>query len=723
MRSVTRILAGLLALGSAGCIQSEGVVERGTLTSNGTTSFVADPGAGAALTPSPARARTGGFESIGTTPAASMVTRPAARVLPAVTGDRRVQLDYVNMPAAQVARDVLASILGLTAEVDQDVTGRITLQTDGAVPVPGIPALLDRALAAAGAGLAATPDGRVRVARLALLDGPNGPGRTGTQVIPLRYAQTADVLEVLQRNLPPGVSVAADPGGRGVLISGPADRSASMEELVRLFDVDTMQNRSFGLYPLTNAAPAAVLRELEVIFNGRRGGLQLTAVERLNAILVVTDQPALLARVRRTITQLDTGAGASASVTVYPLQYRRAGELADVLSRTFGGPGVATGPTNPAGNFGALAVGPSGPTGSSLGSRVPGGMSAMPASLPPDAAPGPNPTVAIGAPPTAAQVAAELGLSGPVRIQADSGRNSLIVLATPTDSAIVERAIRRLDIRPRQVFIEAVIAEVSLNETLRYGLDYSLRSGSSLLDVATPLAPLAGGFSYVLSARNIGLTLQALSAITQVKVVSAPRVLVLDNETATLQVGNQIPVLTQTSQSTQASGAPIVSSVDLRDTGVILAVRARVSPGGGVSLDLFQEVSDAVTTSSSTINSPTIQLRRLQSSIQVRNGDTIALGGLMRDRSTRDRTGIPVLSSLPLLGPLFGTRQEVEERTELLVLLTPRIVEDGAGMRDLVEALREKMGALAPDVADRVGPPILRPTLPSVAAPPMHTLQ
>ena len=252
-----------------------------------------------------------------------------------------------------------------------------------------------------------------------------------------------------------------------------------------------------------------------------------------------------------------------------------------------------------------------------------------------------------------------------------------------------------------------MIAEVSLTDSLQYGIDYAIRIGSdSVLSQLSPLiAPLTGGFSYVLRARDISLAIQALSSVTDVRVVSAPRLLVLDNEIATLQVGNQVPILTQTSQATQGAGSPIVSSVELRDTGVILAVRPRIGAAGSVALDLFQEVSDAVQNRSSTINSPTIQLRRLQSTVTTRSGEVVALGGLMRDSAQRNRTGIPILMDIPFIGALFGTRSQDNTRTELLVLLTPRVVEDGFDNRVLVDELRAKLGTLAPDVAASITPP------------------
>lgn len=649
----------------------------------------------------------------------------SGRTLPTATGNRTVRLDYTDQPVNRVVREVVGDVLGQIVTVDAAVAGRMTLVTPQPVPVSEIPERLDQALQALGYGMAVT-GGRVRIGRLSDLEA-SLPGGDEIRLIPLRSVAPAEVLGAVQSSLPEGVRLQIDPGGRGLIAAGPGVALRQVEDLVGLFDVDALRGRSFGLYPLSQSTAVTVARELEMVFSGVRG-LRISPVARSNAVLVVADRPEMLRRVRQAIVQLDSPPEAQASLQVVPVMHRRAQELAEILGRAFGtlpqGPGSRS---SPAGGFGGLSLGGQGGAGT-LDTRVPGlipgagGGGAI--TLGPqrgEAPPGmglPPGALALGqAGAGGAPLWSELGLSGPVRIQADTGRNALLVLAAPADTAIIAAAIRQLDQRQRQVFIEAVIAEVNLNDTLRFGIDFAVRtSGGGVLAQLTPLLnPVAGGFSYVLARSNVDLIIQALSGLTDVRVVSAPRLLVLDNETATLQVGNQVPILTQTSQSTVTSGAPIVSAVELRDTGVILAVRPRIGAGGTVALDLFQEVSDAVQTSSSTINSPTIQLRRLQSTITARNGDTVALGGLMRDRVQRSRSGIPILVDLPWVGPLFGTRTQENIRTELLVLLSPRVVEEAFDTGALVDELRGRLGSLAPDVADtlqprgRLRPPALVP--------------
>jgi general secretion pathway protein D len=711
---------GLLALagGLAACELPNSVAERGIMD-EARPAFASQAPGGVQATPLAGGARRGGVVEVvggGDQPGSVRRVVRGGRPLPVVSGNRQVRLDYTDVDVQRVLRDVVGDVLGLPLDIDPAVAGRVTLVTQGSIPIAEVPRRLDEALARIGFGIVAIGP-RVRAGRIAELDALGAGREQETRIIPLAAVAPAEVIAAVQASLPEGISVAVAPGGRGVLVSGPLSGMAAAQELVQLFDTDILAGRSFALYPLAHAAPAAVARELQEIYSGARG-LRILPMARANAILVVTDRPEDLQRVRRAVSRLDTAPEGVATLQVVPVVHRRAQDIADILGRTFGSGGGGGRPMgSPAGAFGALSMGASAGGSTGIDLRLPGGGppagggapggppgGAPVAPLPPGVAPAD--AVPANAPaPGPLPVWAELGFSAPVRIQADQQRNALLVLSSPVDFPTIAQAIRALDQRQRQIFIEAVIAEVSLSDNLRFGIDYSVSIGNSVLSQLAPVIDMSsGGFSYVLRGTSANGAIQALSSITDVRVVSAPRLLVLDNETATLQVGNQVPVLTQTAQSAQAAGAPIVSSVELRDTGVILAVRPRVGSGGAITLELFQEVSDAVTTDTSTINSPTIQLRRLQSSVAAQSGETVALGGLMRDRATRDRNGLPVAQDIPYLGALFGTRGQANLRTELLVLLTPRIVEEGNDTRALVDELRARLGSLAPDLARSVTP-------------------
>ena len=293
----------------------------------------------------------------------------------------------------------------------------------------------------------------------------------------------------------------------------------------------------------------------------------------------------------------------------------------------------------------------------------------------------------------------------PISITSDDGNNSLVFYSTPRQYGLIQDALRQLDILPLQVLIEAAITEVTLTDKLQYGVQWQFAGsgGQATLSegMTNQLLQPFPGFSYFFGSANgnIQAALHELSDLTTVKVLSAPKVLVLNNHNAALQVGDQVPILqaqvTSTSGSVDGS-LPVTNEVDYRDTGVILNVTPRVNDNGLVLLDISQEVSDVSTTTTSAINSPTIQERKIASSIAVKDGQTIALGGLIRDKGTQEKAGLPWLNNLPVLGFIFGSTNIEHDRTELLILLTPRVVRNSQDVKTVTDELREKIHAAAP---------------------------
>lgn len=309
-----------------------------------------------------------------------------------------------------------------------------------------------------------------------------------------------------------------------------------------------------------------------------------------------------------------------------------------------------------------------------------------------------TPAAATATPEATPSTAGEAGRK--IRIIADEPNNALFILATPQDFRDIDAALNRLDVEPLQVMIEATIAEVSLNDKLKYGVSWFFEQGNNsitLADVASGIPTAAfPGFSYLYAGANARVVINALDEVTHVNVISSPQLMVLDNRTATLQVGDEVPIITQSAVSVADPAAPIVNSVQFRDTGVILNVTPRVNSSGGVELDIEQEVSDVVPTTTSTIDSPTIQQRKIKSSVSVHDGQTIALGGLIRDRQSRGKSGVPGLSDIPVLGSLFGTTTNTADRTELLVLITPHVVRGPEEADAITDELRKRMQSVLP---------------------------
>lgn len=294
-----------------------------------------------------------------------------------------------------------------------------------------------------------------------------------------------------------------------------------------------------------------------------------------------------------------------------------------------------------------------------------------------------------------------------VRIVADEKNNTLVIFARPREYRMIEDALKRLDVVPLQVLIEATIAEVTLNDDLSYGTQWFFHKASNtatLTQGTTGGVPgqVFPGFNYAFLTGPANVVLSALAAVTDVNVVSAPQLLVLDHHVATLQVGDEVPVPTAQIQSTITTGAPLVNTIQYVNTGVILTVSPRVNVNGVITLDISQQVSNVSTTAAaSALNAPTISQRLVDTSVTVLDGQTVALGGLITETRTVSNTGVPVLMDLPYLGSLFGTKQDQKARTELLVLLSPRVVHDAAEARAITEELRSRLHTIAPDIGRR----------------------
>lgn len=298
-----------------------------------------------------------------------------------------------------------------------------------------------------------------------------------------------------------------------------------------------------------------------------------------------------------------------------------------------------------------------------------------------------------------------------MRIIPNPQNNAVLVYATPQEENTVESMLRKIDILPLQVRIDAAIAEVTLNDSLSYGTQFFFKNGGlneTLSNAST--GAINGTFpGFVLGGvgKGINVALSALQAVTTVDVLSSPELMVLDNQTAHLQVGALVPYLTQSSQSTLTANAPVVNSVDYRQTGVIMEVTPRVNSGGLVTLDISQEVSGVQNTiTTQGINSPTFSERNVVSRVVVQDGQTVGLAGLIQDNISVGNQGIPWLKDVPILGLLAGTQTNARQRTELLVLLTPHVVHDQRDAQALTDDLRDQLNnaAQVPGISQSLPP-------------------
>jgi general secretion pathway protein D len=639
-----------------------------------------------------------------------------------------VTLNFANAEIREVVDAVLGRTLGVNYIIDAKVQGQVTARTSKPIPRADVISALENILAFNGAAL--VRDGAIYKV-LPLQQAATGfpspvmsPSAKelsrgfGLNVIPLEFASARAMADLLKPFVAPGRVLRVDPSRNLLLFAGPGSETRDLLEMIELFDVDWMGGMSFALFPVQVADAKSLVEDLETVFQQATDGpladvVRFVAIERLNAVLAITPQRAYLKRIETWVDRLDRGAeGTGRRIFVYHVQNSRAEDLASVLSQVFETGGTAKRAAPEA----ELAPGLSPVSLESLGASP--GAEAPPAALAEgtQAAAGqegaqaaqqarrartaPAVSVAGGARRNDLESIAAVEQSGDIRIIADEKNNALVILATSAEYRMIEATLKRLDITPLQVLIEVTIAEVTLNDELKYGLQWFFASGSSSFTLSPladgAVASLFPGFSYFFNTADKTVALNALAEITDVRVISSPQLMVLDNQTARLQVGDQVPIATQSAVSVTDPEAPIVNSIQFRDTGVILEVTPRVNASGLVVLDVKQEVSDVVPTTTSDIDSPTIQQRNIESTVAVQSGDTVALGGLIRDNRSEATTGIPLLSEIPILGNLFKTTTETTRRTELLVLITPKVVRDRNEAREVTEELRRRMGALAP---------------------------
>ena len=634
-----------------------------------------------------------------------LVRPPKGRVRPNTTiVDDQVTLSFVDTEIAQVVQAILGDILQENFVVDPSLEGTVTLQTSRPVPRESLVPTLEAALRLNGSALLEV-DGLYQVLpleqaprnatpRLGRPSGrasraPQGAGY-GIQVIPLRYIAAAEIARMLEQVVPPGAVLRADSARNVVVVAGSAEQQANVLDFVDIFDVDWLAGMSFALVPLEIANADQVVRELTKIFGsndeGPLGGLlRFVPISRLNAVLVISPQASYLASAQDWIERLDLGSeAATPKLYVYYVQHRQVADLAEVLNKIFT-PAQSDPFTENESDTSDVSM-LRGPPASRYGTLL--------AEADPEAEDlAPIDGLGLGA-------GYSLYREAEIRIIPDEIYNALAILATPRDYKLVREALKKLDIVPLQVLIEATIAEVTLNDELRYGLQWFFDGGDNEFTFSTAVSgavdPLFPGFSYIFENSDIRVVLDALDEVTDVNVISSPQLLVQDNQEARLQVGDQVPVQTSAATSVRDADAPIVNSIEFRDTGVILGVTPHVNASGLVSMEIIQEVSDVVETTTSDIDSPTIQQRMVESTVAIHSGQTVALGGLIREANSKGRSGLPGLSRIPLLGNLFGSTSVEKARTELLILITPRVIRNRSEAQEVTDELRNRMRSVQP---------------------------
>lgn len=675
-------------------------------------------------------------------------------------GEDGVTLNLVNLPISQAAKIVVGDILGADFVVDPKLDGKVTVHTANPVRKSAALDLFQSALRVSGASVVksgniykivpseqAAISGEVITSDSTPLD--SAQFGEGARVVQLRYVSAAEMKRVLEPIAARGSIVRADDARNTLTLTGTPQDIATLQDAINMFDIDTMKGMSFALVPVRSGDADMLADDLKNVFGSEKEGpmggmIRFIGNKRLSSILVISSQPQYLARARAWIEKLDARAAhAEKQFFTYRVQNRPAKELMTVLTSIFGAKGQAdssvsprfgqsslssgsgfggglgggqptsplgalsaSGPTSGVGgggvaSSGGLGGGGLGGGGMSGGGGLSGGVGnpssisgfSVPGGSQNGTGPGPTPAVSLD--------------NDRYKIGVDDAKNALIVMATPEDYRRIQQVIETLDVLPNQVFLEATIAEVSLNDTLRFGVRWFMQTHSNLFGFSSgtgnapapnsplgtnllgvPVGAVFPGFAYAFRALNQQVTFNALNTITDVNIISTPSLTVLDNREAMLQVGDQIPVQTLTSVSAIGN---TFNSVNYTNTGVILKITPHISESGRVMLELEQEVSNVDPNTAAGSTTPIIQQRRVKTQVVVNDGESLMLGGLVKDQNGNSSGQVPVAGDVPLVGNLFKDKANSILKSELVIMITPHVVRSLSEGREITEEYKRKL--------------------------------
>lgn len=564
---------------------------------------------------------------------------------------------FQDADVRQVAQAILGDALGLTYTVDPDVNAKVTFRIDRRLTRAQLLQAFEAALATynvvlvrEGDSILLTPRSKAKAsAGLSVGGGGAGSRRAGfgTEAVPLSYATPSEVAKALQAMTGADVVAYTDDAHNLIVLAGTPQEIEAAKATIRTLDRSSVEGSKVQFFELNNVPAAALATDLgQVLQASKIVGVTIVPMRRMNGVIVFTRSDKVMADVAAWIAKLDVpGKDGGSSLHIYRPKNVSAESLAQTLTAALGGdPGVTGSPT--------------GATGTNSG-------------------PAPS------QPPSSPMLASGSG-DDEVRIGVDKETNALLISASPAKWHQIETILAEFDQTPGEVLIEAYVVEVTLNNDSKLGVDWSLLGAGGRLGVSSStnrtgtVGPSYPGLSVTYLGGDLKVALNTLESTSAVEVVSNPKIFVLDNHVGSLQVGDQVPVVTQTGQSTSAPGSPVVNNVEYRSTGIILTVKPRITGDNKIVLDVTQEVSSVAETTTSGIDSPTIQQRKMSTTLVLDNNGLVALGGLISTNRSVGDSGVPYLKSVPVVGNLFKSSSHDKRRTELVVLITARVVRDRA---------------------------------------------
>jgi len=655
-----------------------------------------------------------------------------------------VTLNFEGADIRDVVRNILGDILNESYTIDPNVGGTVTIRTTSGIPRESLPATMEMLLRMNGATMTKEAGIWKILPAAAAVRGNITPQLGGTTralpggysviIVPLHYVGVRQMATLLEPFVKDQTTVRVDDLRNFLILSGTELELRHLIATIDMFDVNWMAGMSAGLFTLQSADVKSVMAELDKAFgtpdkSPLTGILRIIPLERLNALLVITPQPAYLDEAKKWIERLDKGGAEGAGIRfyVYQVQNGRAERIGPLLQQAF--TGRVTQPTQPAG---PPQLAPGTPAGTIVTPPQYQAQPTIPVQIPQTTTqPVPQQAQAQGAPGTvqgalqrALGVTGGLGIVPNIQVVADKDNNTILIVATPTEYSVIEAALKKLDIPQRQVVIDVTIAEVSLTDEIDFGVEWLFKGGApsgrgagGLLTRTPPFNPggvpvttttttgtgtttntglsILNGFTYLIQNANfpggIQAALHLLDTYGNTKVISNPHLSALDNQKATIKVGNRIPIQQQTLVGGTTNA--VTTTAQYIDTGVLLQVTPHINAGGLVTLEVDAEVSTPGTTTDPTI-APPINTRSVQTLLAVPTGQTMVMGGLISEDNQNSSKGLPLISRIPILGGLFGDQSLTNDRTELVLFITPRVVENEADVTRIIDDLRRKMDQL-----------------------------
>lgn len=670
----------------------------------------------------------------------------------APAGDKEqgdIVFNFTNQPIEAVINSIMGDLLHENYSIAQGVKGDVSFSTSKPVNKKQAMSILETLLSWTDNAMIKQGDRYVILPSNQAVAGKLVPEMTVSQpaagmsarLFPLRYISATEMQKLLKPFARENAFLLVDPARNVLSMSGTPDELANYQDTIDTFDVDWLKGMSVGVFGLQRASVGELMPELQKMF-GPDSGMPLAGmvrflpIERTNSVVAISSQPEYLREVGDWIHTIDEGGGNEPQMYVYDVRNMKATDLAKYLRQIYGNgaikddsaakvaPGLRTrslsslssnSSSGGMGGGGGLSNGLGGGMGSS-GMGMGGNQNAS-VDEEQDAEGGEenlDSEADSGAEQGGESATASKGIDASTRITAQKSSNQLLVRTRPAQWKEIESAIKRLDNVPLQVQIETRILEVNLTGELDLGVQWYLgrlagnSSTTNIENTAGSQGALGAGgaalgnsslfYSFVSS--NLQVALKALETNGRTQVLSAPSLVVMNNQQAQIQVGDNIPI-SQTTVNTNVSNTTL-SSVEYVQTGVILDVVPRINPGGLVYMDIQQQVSNADSSSiTADQTNPSISTRSVSTQVAVQSGQTVLLGGLIKQDNAETGSSVPYLGKIPGLRWLFGTTSKSKARTELIVLITPRVITSSSQSRQVTDDYRQQMQLLKPGRANQ----------------------